>query len=109
MGYFGEVNLSESLYAEYFPELSPNSNLTPENLAFWYSYRAEQIESRTGMIENGLTMLNLAVQNCIPTNLMEEKIQNLRITLQELGDFVYVWGIDKSISLTGFKEGGVIF
>ena len=51
-------------------------------------------------------MLNWAIDKFVPTELISEKIESLQISMEELKDFVYIWGIDKSVSLSGFKEMG---
>jgi len=79
------------------------NELMPRDVAAWYAYRAEQIENRTGLIENGLIMLQWAIDKFIPHDLIEEKIEKIQLSLDELSDFVYVWGLDKSVSLDGFK------
>ena len=83
--------------------MKPIENLNTDDLAFWYGYRAEQIENRTGLIENGLVMLQWAVDKFVPYELIQRKNRELHISFEELREFVYTWGIDKTISLDGFK------
>ena len=91
-------------YKDYFPELSAKPTLSPLDVAEWFTFRAAQIEERTGLLENGLVLLNWAIDKFVPADLISEKIEHLQISMEELKDFVYIWGIDKSVSLLGFKE-----
>ena len=91
----GEVHF---LY-DYFPHLSPGP-CTVDTVQSWYAKRALEIEQRTGSVGLALTMLQAAHDRFVPINTALDRVQ---LDLEELNGFVYLWGIDKAVSLAQFR------
>ena len=55
--------------------------------------RAEEIERRTGSIMNALALVQEAVERFVP---IDGHLDKISMSLEELHDFVYIWGIDRN-------------
>ena len=85
---------------DYFPHLSPCDPCTVEAVQAWYTQRAIEIEQRTGSVELALVLLQAAHDRFVPIDAALDRVQ---LDLEELNGFVYIWGIDKAVSLAQFK------
>ena len=59
-----------------------------------------EIEQRTGSVELALVLLQAAHDRFVPIDAALDRVQ---LDLEELNGFVYIWGIDKAVSLAQFK------
>ena len=85
----------------FFPYLERRDELDLEYVRRWYSIRAEEIERRTGSVMNALALVQEAVDRFVP---LDKELEELNLSLDQLKEFVYIWGIDRNVSLSQLRS-----